>query len=175
MNENGQITIEAILILGLFIVLFMIISMPSAYKVADHSEDISVILEIQTNLDSITSAIKMVRAGGSGSVRTISIKSNYANWKLDVYEEGTLAYWVKWPDEEDVPAELTKDDKWGGISISSINGIDSSGDVSEKEFEGNGKGTWKVKVTNSATSTSPELSVSGTLTNGDTIEITLPN
>ncbi len=180
MPEKGQITVEAILIIGLFILLFVGISMPTAFQVYDRSTDTSVILEMRTNTDAIVSAIKIVRAGGSGSVRTVKIKSNVNNWKLSAYDTdnpntNTMTYWVKWSDAADVPYELVKNGVWGGYSTTSIGGISGSGTMSTIQFSGNGTGQWNVKVTNSATSTSPTLDVSTALTNEDTIEITLTN
>lgn len=182
MPEKGQITVEAILILGLFILLFVGISMPTAFQIYDRSTDTSVILEMRTNTDVIVSAIKIVIAGGSGSVRTVKIKSNVANWELSAYDTSygspTLTYGVKWSNAEDVPSELinnAENNTWGGLSKASMGGIATSGTTSRYTFSGTGQGNWYVKVTNSATSTSPTLDVSTTLTNGDTIEITLTN
>jgi len=182
MPEKGQITVEAILILGVFILLFVGISMPTAFQVYDQSTDTSVILEMRTNIDVIVSAIKTVRAGGVGSVRTVKIKSNINNWELSAYDaaydSSTLTYGVKWSNAEDVPSELinnTVTNTWGGLSSASMDGIATSGATSNYTFPGTGQGNWYVKVTNSASSTSPTLSISGALTNGDTIEITLTN
>ncbi len=181
MRKNGQITVEAILIIGFFIALFMAISMPVALQVVDSGKDTSAILEMRTNTDMILSAIKLVRAGGPGSVRTVKIKSNYENIKIAAYDDienppNTLTYWVKWSSAAKVPYELAKNSEWGGYYKTSIKGIDSTGTMSNSPASlstGSGQGNWKVKVINSATSTSPALSISSTLTGGDTIEITL--
>lgn len=70
-KENAQITIEAILIIGFFILIFFSITVPMAFKVAHYSRDLSVASDARFAFNEILSAANSVVVNGSR--RTISI------------------------------------------------------------------------------------------------------
>lgn len=97
MAEKGQITIEGILIFGFFILIFVGISFPAMLKVYRASNDAAVVLEGRGNLNTVVSAVKVARTGGTGSVKTVTLKSASKNWKISSYLLGeTLSYWMEW-------------------------------------------------------------------------------
>ncbi|MFQ6137302.1 MAG: hypothetical protein ACE5PM_09010 [Candidatus Hydrothermarchaeales archaeon] len=182
MDEKGQITLEAILIIGLFILIFVGISMPMAFRAYDSTTDTSSILEAQDNLDAVVGTIEMVVAGGPGSVRTITVRSTIANWGIAAYDADnpngdTLTYWLRWSSADAVPSEVitnTGNNTWGGISVASIDGVSGGGTPSEFLFQADdGVGTWKIKVTHNATIYPSVLSINDNLIDGDIIDIVL--
>jgi|Deesub1362A_J573_1020465.scaffolds.fasta_scaffold00350_39 uncharacterized protein (UPF0333 family) len=173
MDNKGQMTMEGILIMGFFILIFVGISFPAMIKVYKASNDASIILESRENLDKISKAIEMVRANGNGSIRTVTIKSSSLNWSISAYDSDNpnndiLTYWIKWKTTDRVPSELIKNGSSGGLGKNSIEGVSSSGNESSSGYLS--PGTYSVKIENRATTTSPEISISA---NGTTVLITL--
>jgi uncharacterized protein (UPF0333 family) len=175
MGERGQITIEAILIFGMFILLFVGVTFPHMLTVYRHSNDASAVLEGKNNLNAIANAIILVRNGGPGTVKTVPITSSIKNWGLRAYESGhTLVYAIEWGNADKVPGQLIQIGTMGGIGIETIDGINSTGAASGYDFSSDdGQGKWYVKIENNATSSTPIISIDGTLENGDTIKVTI--
>jgi len=173
MAERGQITIEGILLMGFFILIFIGVSFPAAIKVYRASNEASIILEARANLDKIANTIVTVRAGGPGSIKTVTVKSSSSNWSLSAYDDDNpngdvLTYWTQWSSASDVPTELIRNGVYGGIGKNSIEGISTTGTKSSTGLLE--AGTYSVKVKNEATSHLPRLNISKS---GSTIIITL--
>ena len=82
-DETAQVTIEGILIMGFFILIFVGITFPSGARMALSSNDVAAITEARGNLDKILSALEMAAAGQKGTVRTVTIVSNLDNWEIN--------------------------------------------------------------------------------------------
>jgi hypothetical protein len=172
MAERGQLTLEGILIMGFFIIIFLGISFPAMLQVHQASNDAVIVLEGRTNLDKISSSIMITRANGPGSVRIVTVKSSSLNWSISSYDDdaqnNTLTYWVEWNSPDAVPAELIKDDSLGGIGKNSIAGVSTDG--TESTSGSLEAGSYTVKVENIATSNLPNIDIS---TSGNTVLIKL--
>jgi len=70
-NEQGQITIEAILIIGFFVLIFFSITVPLALRSADYARDLAVASDARYAFNEIASAANSVVV--NGSKRTIEI------------------------------------------------------------------------------------------------------
>lgn len=71
MNNRGQITVEAILIFGLIILLFIGVSVPLAFKAKDMANDAGAVSDARYALEQLASAVNSVST--PGEKRTISI------------------------------------------------------------------------------------------------------
>jgi len=80
--NRGQITIEAILILGLFILIFVGVTFNMGMKVRGYSNDVAIASEAKANLDKIADGIMIVRAGGPGTTKVVTITSTFNNWGI---------------------------------------------------------------------------------------------
>jgi|GEM_PF-1999571 len=70
-DEKGQITIEAILIMGFFVLVFFSITVPLAFRAVDAARDLSVAGDAKYAFNEIASAANSVVA--NGSKRTINV------------------------------------------------------------------------------------------------------
>lgn len=70
-NEKGQITIEAILIIGFFVFVFFSITVPLAFRSVDYARDLSVASDARYAFNEILGAASSVVA--NGSKRTINV------------------------------------------------------------------------------------------------------
>ena len=134
-KENGQVSIEAVLILGFFILILVGVTYPAAIRSAVWSNDIAVVTEAQGNLDKMSGALEFVAAGQKGTVRTVTITSNIVNWKINTNApmDGTnptprrpiLNYEISiWDTDSQVPAQLYRiGSGWGAVTVLDITGI----------------------------------------------------
>lgn len=171
-KDRGQVTIEGILILGFFILIFVGITFPAALRVSSSSNDIAVIMEAQNNLNKISSAVEMVAAGQKGTVRTVTIVSNINNWEINTNAptDGTnptsqrpvLNYEISIWESGNVPGQLYRiRSGWGAVTVLEIPGVstgNSSGlGIRSCAHTGDGKGSWDVRIENAATSAAPYI------------------
>jgi len=173
--RKAQITIEYVIIIGIVMVFFTAVTLPLSFRVSDASRDVEVVTEMQSNLDSISSAIRTANAQGPGSVRTVEVISSRENWSVLAYSsdvDGAITYGIYFASEEDVPPEISTGEAVFGAMGRDIEGIANSGTASS--FNGSGKGRWKVRVENSNYGGGlGELQVGDTLINDTTINITI--
>jgi uncharacterized protein (UPF0333 family) len=180
-KDKGQVTIEGILILGFFILIFVGITFPAALRVAGSSNDIAVIMEAQNNLNKISSAVEMVAAGQKGTVRTVTIVSNINNWEINTNaptdggvinptsKRPILNYEIGiWESDDEVPGQLYRiryssdtNSGWGAVVVLDMMGVSTGesaglGQRSCSHF-GDGKGSWDVRIENAADSSSPYI------------------
>jgi uncharacterized protein (UPF0333 family) len=172
-DENAQVTIEGVLILGFFILVFVGITFPAALRVSSSSNDVAAITEAQNNLNKISSAVEMVAAGQKGTVRTVTIVSNIANWEVNTNAptDGTnptskrpvLNYEISiWDSDDDIPAQLYRiRSGWGAVTVLDISGVSTgeSAGLNQRScgHMGDGKGTWDVRVENAANTSTPYI------------------
>jgi len=171
-GESGQISIEAIIIFGMFVIILIGISFPVALKTQSASNDAAIILEARKNLNTIVSTIETVRAQGSGAVTTVAITSNSAKWQINTNAPAgenvinpypsspVLGYEISiWSSNAEVPKQLYRiRSGYGALAVFNISGI-SNGPSGQRtcNFDGNGKGTWNIRVENNATTAMPYL------------------
>lgn len=70
-NEKGQITIEAVLIIGFFVFVFFSITVPLAFRAVGAARDLSVASDARYAFNEILSAASSITA--NGSKRTINV------------------------------------------------------------------------------------------------------
>ena len=178
-KDKGQVTIEGILILGFFILIFVGITFPAALRVSSSSNDVAVIMEAQNNLNKISSAVEMVAAGQKGTVRTVTIVSNINNWEINTNapngsinpspKRPILNYEIGiWESDDEVPGQLYRiryssdtNSGWGAVVVLDMTGVRTGesaglGQRSCSHF-GDGKGSWDVRIENAATSAAPYI------------------
>lgn len=171
--DRGQVSIEAILLIGFFVLIFVSITFPAALKVSSASNDVAAVMEAQSNLNKVSSAVEAVAVGQRGTVRTITIVSNIANWEINTnaLTDGTytiLNYEIGiWNSTADVPPQLYRirsggdGTGWGAVTVLTKTGIStgSSAGLGQRKCShlGNGKGTWTVRVENAANSSAPYI------------------
>jgi uncharacterized protein (UPF0333 family) len=177
-KDKGQVTIEGILILGFFILIFVGITFPSALRISGYSNEVVSILEAQNNLDKISGAVEMVAAGQKGTVRTVTIVSNINNWEINTNAptDGTnptsqrpvLNYEMGIWESDDVPGQLYRiryssdtNSGWGAVVVLDMTGVSTGesaglGQRSCSHF-GDGEGSWDVRIENAATSAAPYI------------------
>lgn len=172
-DENAQVTIEGVLILGFFILIFVGVTFPAGIRMASSSNNVAVIMEAQNNLDKISSAVGMVAAGQKGTVRTVTIVSNIANWEINTNAptDGTnptskrpvLNYEISiWNSSGDVPGQLKRiRSGWGAVTVLDIPGVSTgeSAGLGQRSCGriGDGKGSWDVRIENAANSSAPYI------------------
>lgn len=172
-DENAQVTIEGLLIVGFFILIFIGISLPAGLKVASSSNDVAAVTEAQNNLNRISSAVEMVAAGQKGTVRTVAIVSNLDNWQLNTNaptdginptsKRPVLNYEISiWDSDADVPGQLYRiHSGWGAVTVLDIPGVSTgeSAGLSQRSCGrvGDGRGTWDVRVENAANTSTPYI------------------
>lgn len=171
-EENAQITVEGILLMGFFILIFVGISFPAALRVSSSSNDVMTITEAQNNLNKISSAVEMVAAGHKGTVRTVTIVSNIESWEINTNapmdginptsKRPILNYEISiWDSNADVPGQLYRihsgdNVSWGAVTVLDMSGV-STGEsaglgIRSCRHVGDGKGTWDVRIENAANS-----------------------
>jgi hypothetical protein len=178
-KDKGQVTIEGILILGFFILIFVGITFPSALRISGYSNEVVSILEAQNNLDKISGAVEMVAAAQRGTVRTVTITSNINNWEINTNAptDGTnptpkrpiLNYEIGiWKSDDGVPGQLYRiryssdtNSGWGAVVVLDMTGVSTGesaglGQRSCSRF-GDGSGSWDVRIENAADSSSPYI------------------
>jgi type II secretory pathway pseudopilin PulG len=176
-RDRGQVTIEGVLILGFFILIFVGITFPSGIRMVSYSNDIAAITEAKNNLNVISSALEMVASGQKGTVRTITITSNVANWEINTNapmdginptpKRPVLNYEVSiWGSNSDVPGQLYRIRTSGNSSFGAVVALEIPG-VSTGEANGlgqrscshtgGGTGSWDVRIENAANSTAPYI------------------
>jgi len=172
-RDRGQVTIEGILLMGFFILIFVGISFPAALKVSSSSNDIAAVTEAQNNLNKISSAVEAVAAGQKGTVRTVTIVSNIKNWEINTNaptdginptpKRPILNYEISiWDTNDDVPGQLYRiHSGWGAVTVLDISGV-STGESEVPgqrscSHQGDGKGTWDVRIENAASTSAPYI------------------
>lgn len=176
--DRGQVSIEAILLIGFFVLIFVSITFPAALKVSSASNDVAAVMEAQSNLNKVSSAVEAVAVGQRGTVRTITIVSNIANWEINTNaptdginptpNRPILNYAVGiWNSTADVPPQLYRirsggdGTGWGAVTVLTKTGIStgSSAGLGQRKCShlANGKGTWTVRVENAANSSAPYI------------------
>lgn len=175
--NKAQITLEYIVVLGMFVLVFVGITLPMAFQSASASRDLDVVVEMKQNLDKIASAIEMAAAQGYGSVRTVEIISSQKDWWLMAYNNATLVYVVVFPSSEDVPAQIRYGNTRYGyvaVNVSGVQPWNPSMPTTSIKFNGNGKGRWKVRIENQNTgSIAGRIVIANTLIDNSTINITI--
>ncbi|MEE8400900.1 MAG: hypothetical protein V3R86_01945 [Candidatus Hydrothermarchaeaceae archaeon] len=172
-DDRGQLTIEGILLMGFFILIFVGITFPAALRVSSSSEDIASILEAQSNLDRISSAVEAVAAGQKGTVRTVTIVSNMGSWELNTNaptdginptpKRPILNYEIGiWGSVGDVPGQLYRiRPGWGAITVLDIPGVSNGESASLDErtcsHSFDGEGTWDIRIENAANTSAPYI------------------
>lgn len=71
MNEKGQITVEAIILIGIFFLILLSITVPMLFYSKGAAEDVTVVSDARYAVESITSAVNSVVT--PGSKRTIEV------------------------------------------------------------------------------------------------------
>jgi uncharacterized protein (UPF0333 family) len=176
-RDKGQVTIEGVLILGFFILIFVGVTFPAGVRMVSSSNDVATITEARSNLDKISSAVELVAAGQRGTVRTVTINSNLANWEINTNaptdgsnptsKRPVLNYEVSiWDSINNVPGQLYRIRTSGNSSFGAVTALDIPG-VSTGESAGlgqrscahvgDGKGSWDVRIENVANSTAPYI------------------
>jgi hypothetical protein len=157
-NNSAQITLETIVIISFFVLILVAISIPMSFRVSDASRDAAQVLEMRTNLEKISSAIKAVLAQGPGAVHTVRITSNSKRWVIatgDLEMNASISYWTEWESRARVPGELAYTNTYdsnlhfGGLG-KNITGIVVY-DHSYVYINSGGKGTFVVRVENNNT------------------------
>ncbi len=176
MNRKAQVTIEYIVIIGIFIVLFAGVTLPMAFKASSASRDVELVVEMKDNLNKISSAIEIVNAQGYGSVRTVEITSSRNSWGLVAYPgyiNKTLAYFVVFDSGSEVPPEIsTSKSNYGAIGVD-IDGVYKNS-LNSSYIILNETGRWKVLVrNNNFNSAEGVIYIRKTIVNGDTIVINI--
>ncbi len=176
-RDRGQVTIEGILLMGFFILIFLGISFPSALRVSSSSNDVAAIMEAQNNLNKISSAVEAVVAGQKGTVRTVTIVSNIEKWEINTYaptdginptsKRPVLNYEIGiWGSDEDVPGQLYRihsgaNASWGAVTVLDIPGVSTgeSAGLDQRRCSRpiGGKGTWDVRIENAADTPAPYI------------------
>ncbi len=176
-KDRGQISIEGILLLGFFILIFVGITFPSAIRVSGSSSEIAAIMEAQNNLNTISSAVGLVAAGQRGTVRTVTIVSKIEKWEINTNaptdginptsKRPVLNYEIGiWGSDEDVPRQLYRihsgaNASWGAVTVLNISGVSTGESASPGQrscsHQGDGKGTWDVRIENAASTSSPYI------------------
>lgn len=174
-DENAQVTIEAILLFGFFILVFLGVSFSSAIKVSSSSSDVASVMEAQNNLDKISSAVEAVAAGPRGAVRTVTITSNIANWEINTHaptdginptpKRPILNYEISiWNTDSDVPGQLYRirssgGISWGAVTVLDMPGVSTGAALGQRtcSHQGDGKGTWDVRIENAASTSAPYI------------------
>ncbi len=171
-RDRGQVTIEGVLILGFFILIFVGITFPSAVRVSGYSNEISAITEAQSNLNKISSAVELVAAGQKGTVRTVTIVSNIDSWGINTNaptdginptsKRPILNYEIGiWSSTDDVPRQLYRirtsgNSSWGAVTVLEMSGVSNGESASPGQrscsHATNGMGTWDVRIENAASS-----------------------
>ena len=176
-RDKGQVTIEGILILGFFILIFVGVTFPAGIRTANSANDVAAVTEAQNNLNKISSAVGLVAAGQKGTVRTITITSNIDSWEINTNapmdginptsKRPILNYEISiWNSNDDVPGQLYRihasgNSSWGAVVILDVPGVSSG----ESESPGlrrcsrpaGGKGMWDVRIENAASSSMPYI------------------
>lgn len=169
--ERGQVTIEFIIIFGFFILILVGASMTTALKSARASTDLDAVLEARENLNRIVSAVETVNALGPGAAQSITITSSLRSWEVNTNppNDGTnpaskrpvLSYEIgAWDSEEKVPSQLYRiHSGWGALVVLDIPGIGNgpAGEERACTFDGNGKGTFNLRVENNVTNSTPRI------------------
>ena len=180
MNNRGQITIEAILILGLFILIFIAVTFSMGLRVQEYSNDLAIATEARANLDKISDGIMIVRAGGPGTTKTVTITSTFNNWSIatgnNLGRNQAIIYGIGFSNSNTIPDEMNSTGPisglfWGtfGEDISGINAGNSITTITV-----NGAGTWNVMIKHNATGLIPTINLAPAAPAlGETINITL--
>ncbi|MBU2559534.1 hypothetical protein KKA03_01410 [archaeon] len=176
-RDKGQVTIEGVLILGFFILIFVGVTFPSGIRMVSYSNEITAITEAQNNLNIISSTLELVASGQRGTVRTVAITSNLANWEINTNaptdginptsKKPVLNYEVSiWDSNDDVPGQLYRirssgNSSFGAVVALEIPGV-STGEAADLDqrsctHTGDGKGSWNVRIENAANSTAPYI------------------
>lgn len=172
-TDKGQVSIEGILILGFFILIFVGVTFPAGIRMTSSSNNIAVITEAQNNLNIISSTVEMVAAGQRGTVRTVKITSNVDNWEINTNaptdglnptsKRPVLNYEIStWNSSGDVPGQLYRiRSGWGAVTELEISGVSTgeSAGLGQRScrHEGDGKGSWDVRIENNANTTAPYI------------------
>jgi uncharacterized protein (UPF0333 family) len=176
-KDRGQISIEGILLLGFFILIFVGITFPSAIRVSGSSNEIAAIMEAQNNLNTISSAVGLVAAGQRGTVRTVTIVSKIEKWEINTNaptdginptsKRPVLNYEIGiWGSDEDVPRQLYRihsgaNASWGAVTVLNMSGVSTGESASPGKRRCSrpvgGKGTWDVRIENAANTSSPYI------------------
>lgn len=176
-KDRGQISIEGILLLGFFILIFVGITFPSAIRVSGSSSEIAAITEAQNNLNTISSAVGLVAAGQRGTVRTVTIVSKIEKWEINTNaptdginptsKRPVLNYEIGiWGSDEDVPRQLYRihsgaNASWGAVTVLNMSGVSTGGSAGLGQRRCSrpvgGKGTWDVRIENAASTSSPYI------------------
>ena len=176
-REKGQVSIEAVLILGFFILIFAGITNPAGIRSAVWSNDVAAVTEAQANLDKISSAVEFVAVGQKGTVRTVTIVSNIKNWEINTNapmdganptpRRPVINYEISiWRSVDNIPGQLYRiqtigGNVWGAVTVLDITGV-STGEAAglgERSCShvGNGEGSWDVRIENMADSSAPYI------------------
>ncbi len=180
MNRRAQITLEFIVIIGIFMIIFTGVTLPMAFKVSSASRDNAIVLEMKSNLNNIASAVEVVGAQGYGSTRTVEITSDMNNWGISAYPDylnRTLVYYVNFSSNSGIPTEIKTDVTDIGALGTYIEGVEENNGTLANSFyyfNGNGNGTWKVRIENqNSRYTRGVIRIGNTLIDGDTINMTI--
>jgi uncharacterized protein (UPF0333 family) len=172
-RDKGQVTIEGVLILGFFVLIFVGVTFPAGLLSAGSANDVAAVTEAQNNLNKISSAVGLVSAGQKGTVRTVTIISNIASWEINTNapmdginptsKRPVLNYEVSiWGSNADVPGQLYRiRSGWGAVTALDIPGV-STGEAAglgqrSCTRTGDGKGSWDVRIENMADSSAPYI------------------
>ena len=171
-RDKGQVTIEGVLILGFFILIFVGVTFPAGVRMVSSSNDIAAITEARSNLDRISSAVELVAAGQGGTVRTVTIVSNLDNWEINTNAptDGTnptskrpvLNYEISIWETRAVPGQLKRiRSGWGAVTVLDIHGVRTgeSAGLGQRACGryGDGKGSWDVRIENAANTSTPYI------------------
>lgn len=176
-KDRGQISIEGILLLGFFILIFVGITFPSALRVSGSSDEIAAITEAQNNLNTISSAVGLVAAGQRGTVRTVTIVSKIGYWEINTNapadginptsQRPELNYEISiWGSADDVPRQLYRirqspdtNSGWGALTVIDMAGVSTgeSAGLGQRSCRQKGSGTWDVRIENAASTSSPYI------------------
>jgi uncharacterized protein (UPF0333 family) len=176
-RDKGQVTIEGVLILGFFVLIFVGVTFPAGLLSAGSANDVAAVTEAQNNLNKISSAVGLVSAGQKGTVRTVTIISNIASWEINTNapmdginptsKRPVLNYEVSiWGSNADVPGQLYRirssgNSSWGAVVVLDMPGV-STGESESPGMRscartGDGKGSWDVRIENMADSSAPYI------------------
>ncbi|GCC11100.1 hypothetical protein IPdc08_01148 [archaeon] len=180
MNRSAQVTLEFIVIIGIFMIIFTGITLPMAFKVSSASKDNAIILEMKNNLNNIASGVEVVGSQGYGSTRTVEITSDISNWGISAYPDylnRTIVYYVNFSSNVGIPTDIETNITGIGALGTDVGWVEENNGTltnSFYNFNGNGKGTWKVRIENMNSGyTKGVIRIGNTLIGGDTINMTI--
>lgn len=172
MDNKGQITIEAIFIIGFLTVLLLIATIPLSLDIKSGSEDTSKAVEVRSNLDFISGIIETCQAEGPGTVKNYYFISNYKDMFIQT-DGDSIVYGAGWSNSTEIPSGLIPSGSFGTLSRD-IKGMTPSGVNSSLTITDTAKGRWNVRVEHlTSAGLNPTLNIGSSLINGDTINITI--